>query len=90
MDAFIAELAPELRARVRPEIVYGAPEEALAPYLEQHHAQLTLVGSHGQSGVLDKMLGDIAVHLLRNLPGDILLVREPRARREARKVGKDA
>lgn len=90
MDAFIAELAPELRARVRPELLYGAPEEALAPYLQQNHVQMTLVGSHGLSSALDKMLGDIAVHLLRHLPGDIMLVREPRSVRAERKSRKGA
>ena len=88
MDAFIARLDPALRERVRSELVYGAPEEAIAPYVQKAHPQLTLVGSHGLSNVLDKMLGDIAFHLLRNLPGDILLIREPHSAREARKADK--
>jgi universal stress protein A len=81
-----AELDRRLRAAcpapdgitVTYRVEHGEPE-VLIPRAAQHlHADLIVMGTHGRTGLLDRMfVGSVAEQLVRAAPCPVLTVREP-------------
>lgn len=72
-------LAPEARARVDVLIEHGDPVRLLPAYVNDSGADLTVIASHGRSALFDILIGSVARRLLEAVPGDVLLVRDPRS-----------
>lgn len=72
---------PGLRERVKQEMAYGTPLEALAARAREGLAELVVVGAHGQTGPFEKLLGGTAEQLLRDLQTDVLVVAQSEADR---------
>ncbi|HEX5998035.1 MAG TPA: universal stress protein [Hyphomicrobiaceae bacterium] len=66
----------------RPEVLveHGDPERLIYEYVQHMGVDLVVVGSHGRSALFDVMIGSVAQGLLTQLPCDVLVVREPRAK----------
>lgn len=64
-------------------IEYGAPNHLLHDYVVENPADLVVVGTHGRSAIFDVLIGSVAKRILNDVPCDILVVREPRAKVEA-------
>lgn len=63
-------------------IEYGAPNHLLHDYVADNAADLVVVGTHGRSAIFDILIGSMAKRILNDVPCDILVVREPRAKAE--------
>jgi len=48
-------------------------------YMEDEGVDLVVVGTHGRNGAFDVRLGGTAKRILEFAPGDVLLIREPKA-----------
>lgn len=57
----------------------GRLEEVLARYVRDNEIDLVVAGSHGSSGIMSILLGSSVTKLLRWLPCDTMVVREPTA-----------
>ncbi len=79
--AFIGESAlPEgQKQRIQVRIEHGAPETAIRDHMNTRETPLLVLASHGRSAVFDVLIGSVARRILASAPGDVLLVREPRA-----------
>jgi len=52
----------------------GMPEAAIPDLLRETAADLVVAGKHGQSEVIDLLLGSMTKHLLREAACDVLVV----------------
>lgn len=66
-----------LRDVVRPCLMEGEPDVAISRLDEEDPVDLVVLGAHGQTGALEKLLGGTAERLLKMLPMDVMLVRQP-------------
>ena len=57
----------------------GHPSWLIQQYVRDRHVDLVCLGTHGRSAVFDIFLGSTAKEILRALPCDVLVVREPRS-----------
>lgn len=64
--------------RLSPQLLLGDPDEAILGLDAEDPVDLAVLGAHGQTGPLEKLLGGTAERLLKRLPMDVMLVREPR------------
>jgi nucleotide-binding universal stress UspA family protein len=83
--AFLQDAKQFLNQRHRPPhllIEYGAPNHLLRDYAADKSADLVVVGTHGRSAIFDVLLGSVAKRILEDVPCDILVIREPRAKME--------
>lgn len=64
-------------------IEHGPAAQLLRGFAWDKGVDLVVLGTHGRSAVMDKLLGSTAQAILSALPCDALLVREPRAAVEA-------
>ncbi len=80
-DRFLAEadIADAVRKRINRLIEHGAPETLLHDYVRDHRVDLTVVGSHGGGAIYELLIGSTARRMIDAVPGDVLLVRDPRA-----------
>lgn len=80
-DRFLAEsdLPAGARTRIRRLIEYGTPEALLRDYVRDHAVDLTVVGSHGGGALYDILIGSTARGIVDAVPGDVLIVRDPKA-----------
>jgi len=67
---------------VEREVVEGAVAEQICLWAEQHGADLTVLSSHGTSGVSEWRLASNAIKLAERVPGSLLLI--PAAARPAK------
>lgn len=77
MQALLNDLPASVRGRVAPLLLEGEPSAALSRLDGREPLDLVVLGAHGQTGPLEKLLGGTAERLLKALPTDIMLVREP-------------
>ncbi len=68
--------------RPRVLIECGAPNHLLRDYVVDNPADLVVLGTHGRSAIFDVFLGSVAKRILNDVPCDILVIREPRAKAE--------
>ena len=75
-DSFLAEMAlePSVMQRLHRVIDKGRPEALLHDYVSHKEIDLVVLGTHGRSGFLKKMLGSTAEHLLHILECDTMVV----------------
>ncbi len=80
-EAFLAEAnLPEGAAgSIRRIIERGDPETLLVDHAKAGDFGLVVVGSHGGGALYDLFIGSTAAAIIRDLPGDVLLVRDPTA-----------
>lgn len=74
-----ANVDPALVSRMGKLIEYGAPEMVLRNYAQEKPVDLTVVGSHGGGAIYHIVIGSTARRIIDAVPGDVLLVREPKA-----------
>lgn len=91
-DRFLAQsaLGEDRKRAVKTLVEYGRPETMIRAYMEDRGAGLVCLGSHGRSGILDVLIGSTARKIVEFSPGDVLLVREPRAALIGRNADGDA
>lgn len=80
-EAFLgaARLPDDRRAGLQVLIEHGAPERLVRDYMNDRDVDLVVIGAHGGGAPFDGRLGAVARRLLEAAPGDVLIVREPRA-----------
>ncbi len=66
-----AGITAELVSRV------GPPAEILATVALERHAQLIVIGTHGNTGIARFLLGSVAAETIRQAPCDVLVCRGP-------------
>lgn len=81
-DKFLgeADIPADMVPRIGRLIEHGAPERLLSDYSRRFDRHLTVVGSHGGGAIYDILIGSIARKIIEAVPGDVLLVPEPKAR----------
>ncbi|AIT78396.1 universal stress protein [Novosphingobium pentaromativorans] len=79
LDAFVQDAAiPEsLRVRLSSSIGYGETHTVVWNEVEKVGADLVVLGTHGRTGFVPAVIGSMAESLLRCVPCDTLMVREP-------------
>lgn len=73
---------PAIRGRIGLRVRRGDPERVIADHARDHRVDLTVVGSHGRGALFDLVIGSMTKRLLERVEGDMLIVVDPRARRE--------
>ena len=76
-----ANLPDGVKARIRQIVERGDPETLLADHAKAGDFGLVVVGSHGGGALYDLFIGSTAAAIIREQPGDVLLVRDPAAAR---------
>jgi len=79
MASFLESLdgEPGLKGRIRPQLLYGTPDEVIGGYIREHQIDVVVMGAHGTGSAFDKFLGGTAERLLSQLPCDVMLSRLP-------------
>ncbi len=76
-----ANLPGGVAASIRRIVERGDPETLLIDHARAGDFGLVVVGSHGGGALYDLFIGSTAAAIIRDLPGDVLLVRDPAATR---------
>jgi nucleotide-binding universal stress UspA family protein len=81
IEEFVKEAALEdqVRARIRTMIEHGRPDLMLSRYVEEQHADLTVIGAYGRGFLFHLLIGGYTPRIVDSVPSDILLVRAHRA-----------
>ena len=74
-----AALEDQVRARIRTLVEHGPPDLMLRRYVEEQHADLTVIGAYGRGFLFHLLVGGYTPRIMYFTPGDILLVRAHRA-----------
>jgi len=74
-----SSLTEEQRRRVTVLIEHGAPETMIQAYMRDKDVPLVVLGTQGRSAAFDILIGSVARRILESAPGDVLLIREPKA-----------
>lgn len=82
MAEFVREAAlpGPIRSRILTTIEHGPPGVMLRRYVEEQHADLTVIGAYGKGVLFHLFVGGNAPQIIDSVPSDVLLVR---AHREA-------
>lgn len=72
-----AAIPSEVRRRVTSHLEYGDTQGVACQLVDKLEADLVVLGTHGRSGFSKAVFGSIAELLLRSVPVDTLVVREP-------------
>lgn len=73
-----ASLGDEVRSEIRTIIEHGPPDLMLCRYVEEHQADLTVIGAYGRGLLFHLLIGGNAPRIVDWVPSDILLVRAHR------------
>jgi nucleotide-binding universal stress UspA family protein len=60
---------------LRTEIREGVPHEEILGYADDHDVDLVVMGTHGQSGASNRIVGSVAEEVVRNATTPVLTVR---------------
>lgn len=55
-------------------VVEGRPEDAIVQAVQELHADLVVISTHGRTGFRRAMMGSVADHVVRNTPNSPVLV----------------
>lgn len=82
-EAFLKDssLTGEQRARLRILIEEGQPDTLTRAYMEDNDVDLVALGARGRSAAVETLIGGTAKRIIQAAPGDVLLVRAPKAGR---------
>jgi nucleotide-binding universal stress UspA family protein len=75
-----AELPDAVRSRIRTSIEHGPPDLMLRRYIEEKHADLTVIGAYGRGRLYHLLVSGNTPRIVESVPSDILLVRAHRDR----------
>ena len=80
MREFLAStfMSDDDRQRLVKLIEPGSPRQLVRDYVQVHHADLVVLGTHGRGAIQEALLGSTAKSILATLPCDALVVRGPR------------
>lgn len=80
-DEFLSkmDLSAADRARLHTLSERGQPDALIRAYMQDKRVDLAVIGSHGAGAMLERLIGSTAKRILRAAPGDVLVIREPRA-----------
>lgn len=80
-DEFLAkvDLPPEPRSRLNLLTERGQPETLVRAYMQDKGVDLVVIGSHGGGGMFGRLIGGVAKRIVHAAPGDVLVIREPKA-----------
>lgn len=76
LDALLADLPEDLRARIEPHLAAGEPGTVLDQVARDVWPDLVVIGARGISGIVQAALGSVASTLLQRIAVDTLVVRE--------------
>ncbi len=79
MAAFTARVASPRPDSVRTVVAKGDVETVMDQRIARDAPDLVVIGSHGRSGWVQATLGSEASNLLKRLPCDVLVARQPRS-----------
>ena len=79
-----AALGDQVRARIRTMIEHGPPDLMLRRYVEEQHADLTVIGAYGRGFLFHLLVGGTTPRIVDSVTSDILLVRAHRAEASTR------
>ncbi len=85
----LAELRERLAGQgpvISQVLVEGHPEEALCSAADELGAAITIVGTHGLTGLRWFLLGSVAQHVVRASRTDVMVARRPAGRRGFRRI----
>jgi nucleotide-binding universal stress UspA family protein len=87
LDALAASIA-ERGIEVSAEVSESDPVEAIAQAIDQHTAGLVVMGTRGNTGIVQVLLGSVAERTLRGVHGPVMVVKEEpqAAAREIRRI----
>lgn len=74
-----AEIGDRVRSRTRTLIEHGPPDLMLCRYVEEQHADLTVIGAYGRGFLFHLLVGGYTPRIVDSVPSDVLLVRAHRA-----------
>jgi len=74
-----AALDDRVRARIRTLVEHGPPDLMLRRYVEEQHADLTVIGAYGRGFLFHLLVGGYTPRIMHSTSSDILLVRAHRA-----------
>jgi universal stress protein A len=80
--ALVERVAGELRASgftAQPEVLIGEVADVILDRAAKWHVDLIAVGSHGQRGILDILLGSVAESVARRAECSVMIVRSAAA-----------
>jgi len=81
---YLRTLALRLPATTRTQtvaLVDPSPGSAIIRYAMQHRPDVIVMGTHGQSGIIHRVFGDVAEEVVRSGVAPVLLVQPDAARR---------
>ncbi|CAN7337212.1 universal stress protein [Phenylobacterium sp. LjRoot219] len=80
-EEFLAkvDLPPAQKRRLQVLTERGQPEILVRAYMLDKQVDLVVIGSHGGGGVFERLIGGVAKRILHAAPGDVLVIREPKA-----------
>jgi nucleotide-binding universal stress UspA family protein len=73
-----ATLPEQVRARMQTTIEHGPPDLMLRRFVEEQHADLTVIGAYGRGFLFHLLVGGNTPRIVDSMPGDVLLVRAQR------------
>ena len=79
-QTYLGRIAKELEAKgtkVRTEVLFWPPAEAIASYAELNRADIIVMSTHGRSGPSRWAYGSVADKVLRSSCVPVLLIRAP-------------
>lgn len=76
LDLFLGRIAAagEEATRVTGEVRAGLPRQEIVRELEEHPADLVVIGTHGRSGFERFLLGSVAADIARHAPSNVLVI----------------
>lgn len=70
-----AAVADEARSRIKTTIEHGPPDLMLRRYVEEQHADLTVIGAYGRGLLFHMLVRGNTPSIMDSVPSDVLLVR---------------
>ncbi|MFI5178416.1 MAG: universal stress protein [Vicinamibacterales bacterium] len=82
----IAAAMTDLAGRVTVEAQIGTPVERVLTYIDEHHIDLVVMGTHGRGLVGHMLLGSVAERVVRRSPVPVLTVHSVPAAPDAKRA----
>ncbi len=73
----LAQLRPDDRIEVDHHVVEGDPADEILKAAATLHADVIVLGTHGNTGLTRLLVGSVAEHVMRKAPCPVLTVRVP-------------
>ena len=73
LDAFVAAINTN-GVKVTTHVAKGRPEEGIEESVKALRPGLLVLGKHGHGGIIDRVIGGVATHILRRVPCSLLVI----------------